>query len=94
MNTSAWITLGTIAMIIIALVNKRKYGPDLVMAGGLVILMITGVVGFEAGTEGFSGRPLLMLAGLFIIAAALQETDGIRPLVFRKSTTDYMGQQK
>jgi di/tricarboxylate transporter len=77
MNTSAWITLGTIAMIIIALVNKRKYGPDLVMAGGLVILMITGVVGFEAGTEGFSGRPLLMLAGLFIIAAALQETGGI-----------------
>ena len=77
MNTSAWITLGTIAMIIVALVNKRKYGPDLVMAGGLVVLMITGVVGFEAATEGFSGRPILMLAGLFIIAAALQETGGI-----------------
>ena len=61
MNTSAWITLGTIVMIIVALVNKRKYGPDLVMAGGLVILMITGVVGFEAATEGFSGRPILML---------------------------------
>jgi len=77
MTLHAWITLGTIMMIIIALINKRKIGPDLVMAGGLVILMITGVVEFNEAVHGFAERPLLMIAGLFVIAAALKETGGI-----------------
>jgi di/tricarboxylate transporter len=83
MNTDAWITLGTIALIIGALVQRKNIGPDLIMAGGLVILMITGVVNFEQSTSGFAQRPLLMIAGLFVIAAALQETGGIE-LIGRK----------
>jgi di/tricarboxylate transporter len=77
MTTSAWITLFTIVVIIIALMHKRKYGPDLVISAGLVFLMITGVVDFKSATEGFAGRPLLMIAGLFVVASALQETGGI-----------------
>jgi di/tricarboxylate transporter len=77
MTTSAWITLFTIVVIIIALMHKRKYGPDLVITAGLVFLMITGVVDFKLATEGFAGRPLLMIAGLFVVAAALKETGGI-----------------
>ncbi|MBC8200499.1 MAG: SLC13 family permease [Planctomycetes bacterium] len=77
MTTDAWITLGTITLIVITLVQRKKIGPDLIMAGGLVILMITGVVNFEQATSGFAQRPLLMIAGLFVIAAALQETGGI-----------------
>ena len=83
MTTDAWITLGTIFMIIVALVNKRKIGPDLVMSSGLVFLMITGVVDMKEAVYGFADRPLLMIAGLFVVAAALQETGGIE-LIGRK----------
>ncbi|MDP6541565.1 MAG: SLC13 family permease, partial [Phycisphaerales bacterium] len=77
MTLEAWITLGTIAIIVIALTIKKRIGPDLVMAGGLVVLMITRVVNWEDAAMGFADRPLLMIAGLFVIAAALQETGGI-----------------
>ena len=83
MTTDAWITLGTIVLIIIALLNKRKIGPDLVMSGGLVILMIMGVLDLEQAVSGFAQRPILMIAGLFVVAAALQETGGIE-LIGRK----------
>jgi di/tricarboxylate transporter len=77
MTTDAWLTLLAIAFVIGGLVHKKRIGPDLVMASGLVFLMVTGVVKFEEATAGFSGRPLLMIAGLFVVAGALQETGGI-----------------
>ena len=77
MELHGWITLGVIVTIVITLIVKKKIGPDLVMSGGLVLLMITGVVDFTQATEGFAQRPLLMIAGLFVVAAALQETGGI-----------------
>lgn len=83
MNVDAWITFGTILMIVVALINKKRIGPDLIMSGGLVILMITGIVTFEDAAAGFAQRPLLMIAGLFVVAAALQETGGIE-LIGRK----------
>ena len=72
-----WITLGTILAIIFGLTNKKKIGPDLIMASGLVVLMLTHVIEFEVAVAGFAQRPVLMIAGLFVVAAALQETGGI-----------------
>ena len=83
MTLEAWITIGTIATIIVALTIKRRIGPDLVMTGGLVVLMLTGVVGLDNATQGFASQPILMIAGLFVVAAALQETGGIE-LIGRK----------
>ena len=77
MNQDAWITLSTIILIVVALIQKKRIGPDIVMASGLVVLMMTGVLNFEQASAGFAGRPLLLIAGLFVIAAALQETGGI-----------------
>ncbi len=77
MTLDAWITLATIALIIGGLVHRKKIGPDLIMSAGLVILMIFGVVDFDQAAGGFAQRPILMIAGLFVIAAALQETGGI-----------------
>lgn len=77
MGPDGWFTFGVIIIIILALINKRKIGPDLVMSGGLVLLMLFGIIKFEHAVVGFAQRPLLMIAGLFVIAAALQETGGI-----------------
>ena len=83
MTPHAWITLATITIVVIALIHKKRIGPDLIMAGGLVILMISGVVKFEDAVSGFAQRPLLMIAGLFVVAAGLKETGGIE-LIGRK----------
>ena len=40
MELDGWITFGVIIMIVLALINKKKIGPDLVMSGGLVLLML------------------------------------------------------
>jgi len=71
MTPHGWITLITILILIIALVNKKRIGPDLIMAGGLVVLMIFGVVSFHDAVAGFAERPMLMIAGLFVVAAGL-----------------------
>ena len=83
MNFDAWFTLLIIICIIGALMHRKKIGPDLIMSGGLVILMIVGVVNFEQAASGFAERPILMIAGLFVIAAALQETGGIELIAKR-----------
>jgi len=77
MEFHGWFTLGIIFLIVVALLLRKKIGPDLVMSGGLVILMIFQVVDFHQATIGFAQRPLLMIAGLFVVAAALHETGGI-----------------
>jgi len=77
MTTDAIITALTILGIIVLLVQKRRIGPDLIMASGLVVLMVSGVLTFGEATNGFAQRPLLMIAGLFVIAGALHETGGI-----------------
>jgi len=83
MTLEAWITLGTITAIVVALTLKKRIGPDLVMSGGLVVLMLTGVVEWKIATAGFASQPVLMIAALFVVAAALQDTGGIE-LIGRK----------
>jgi len=90
MGFDAIITALTILIVIILLIQKRRIGPDLIMASGLVILMIARVVSFDEAVAGFAQRPMLMIAGLFVVAGALQETGGIeligRKLLGRPST--------
>jgi hypothetical protein len=57
MTPEAWITLGTIATIVVALTLKKRIGPDLVMASGLVFLMLTGVVEWEEGMTQWDSYP-------------------------------------
>ena len=90
MSFDAIITSLTILAVIILLIQKRRMGPDLIMASGLVVLMIARVIPFDDAVAGFAQRPILMIAGLFVVAGALQETGGIeligRKLLGRPST--------
>jgi di/tricarboxylate transporter len=77
MSFHAWLTVFVIGGVVWGLIQKKKIGPDLIMTGGLVFLMITQVITLDEATAGFSGRPILMIAGLLVVASALQETGGI-----------------
>lgn len=76
MGFDAWFTLGTIALVVAALVSNRMQ-VDTAMLGGLVILMVAEVVDFTQAVSGFASTAVLMIAGLFVIAAGLEETGAL-----------------
>jgi di/tricarboxylate transporter len=77
MTPDAWITLGVLVVVVIGLMSNR-IGIDVVMAGGLAVLMVLGVVNIEQAAAGFASPAVLMLGGLFVVAAGLERTGAIR----------------
>ena len=94
MSPQAWFTLGTIALVIAALVSNR-ISVDVAMIGGLTLLLVGdfvaqtlfGSLGIWAdlGTavKGFAHPALLMIGALFVVAAGLQETGGMEAVAQR-----------
>lgn len=82
MGPEAWFTLAVIAMVIAALVSN-KMGMDLALLGGLILLMAAGVVDIEAATSGFASQAVLMIAGLYIVAAGMRETGAVEIIANR-----------
>jgi di/tricarboxylate transporter len=82
MGLEAWFTLAVIAMVIAALVSN-KMGMDLALLGGLILLMAAGVVDVEAATSGFASQAVLMIAGLYIVAAGMRETGAVEIIANR-----------
>ena len=76
MTFEAWFTLAIIAAIIAALISNR-IGMDVAMLGGLVVLMAVGIVDMPSAIEGFASQAVLMIAGLYVIAAGMRETGAI-----------------
>ena len=76
MLIESWITLAVIVAIIGALLTNRIL-PDLPMAGGLVLLVFAGIIDPVDAFLGFSNPAVLMIAALFVVAAAVRETGGV-----------------
>ena len=76
MTFEGWITLGTLA-VIIGLMLTNRFGIDIIMFGGLVALMLMGVLEPTTAIRGFADPSVIMIAGLFVIAAAMKETGAI-----------------
>ncbi|MDG2095823.1 MAG: SLC13 family permease [Phycisphaerales bacterium] len=76
MGFEAWFTLGTIGLVMAALVSNRMQ-VDTAMLGGLIILMVAGVMDFTQAVSGFASTAVLMIGGLFVIAAGLEETGAL-----------------
>jgi di/tricarboxylate transporter len=95
MDWEAWVTLLTIAGMVVALARNLA-GPDLILLGGLTILMTVGVFtdGLPNPAEavtGFGNTGLITVAVLFVVAAGLTNTGGMQllaaPLLGRPRTT-------
>ena len=76
MPFEAWFTLAVIALIIVALISNR-IGMDVALLGGLILLMATGVVSIDTAIAGFASQAVLMIGGLYVIAAGMRETGAI-----------------
>ncbi|MCH2140363.1 MAG: SLC13 family permease [Phycisphaerales bacterium] len=69
-------------MVVGSLVSNRM-GMDVAVLGGLVLLMLGGVVDLASATAGFSSPAVLMLAGLFVVAAGIERTGAINEVARR-----------
>src|SRR5262245_13454015 len=73
MTTAAWLTLLVTAVTLYALV--REIGsPDVVFVGAVIVLALMHVITPEQAFSGFANSGVLLVAALFIVAAALRET--------------------
>ncbi|WPD19719.1 SLC13 family permease [Thermaerobacter composti] len=77
LSWQAWITLGVVTLIFLALLREWAR-PEVIMMGGLVVLMATGVLPPEQALQGFASPALFTIAALLIITAGIQRTDALR----------------
>jgi len=92
MSYEAYVTLGVIALVLVTLISTRR-SPDVVMFGGLGLLLLAPVPGPDGWTvgvikpmqafSGFANEGVVTIAMLFVVAAGLRETGGLNWLVSR-----------
>jgi di/tricarboxylate transporter len=76
MSADGWITIGVIvAMVLVMAANAA--GPDLVLIGGVTILLLAGVIDPSEAFTGFSNPAVITIAALFVVAAGVKETGGL-----------------
>jgi di/tricarboxylate transporter len=76
MTPDAWITLLVIGGVFGCLALTRL-GPDLVLLGGVVALVLIGVLTPEQGLAGFSNTGLATIAVLYVVAAGVRDTGAV-----------------
>ncbi|PSQ97591.1 MAG: SLC13 family permease [Bacteroidetes bacterium SW_9_63_38] len=84
----ALVTVGVVLGVVGALVSDWGR-PDLVLLGGLAVLLVTGVVPPSQAFAGFSNSAVLTVGALYIVAGGVQHTDALAQLdrvLFAKSS--------
>ena len=76
MSWEAWIAVAVI-LIDIGLLIFTRYATDLVLVGGLSILILTGVLPVKEALSGFSNEGMATVGIMFIVVAGLQETGAV-----------------
>ncbi|MCH7988695.1 MAG: SLC13 family permease, partial [Planctomycetes bacterium] len=76
MNAEITITLGVLAAVIAALIFLRA-APDLILLGGLTLLLVFGVIDPKQALEGFANEGLITVAVLFVVAEGMRQTGGL-----------------
>jgi len=72
----AWLSLGVIAAVLATLIWGRV-GPDVVLVGGVTVLLLAGVLDTGEAFAGMSNPGMLTVAVLYVVVAGLQETGAV-----------------
>ncbi|MCA9560605.1 MAG: SLC13 family permease, partial [Myxococcales bacterium] len=73
MGWEALLAIGVAVGVLVALATDRL-PAELVVLGGLVVLLVSGVLTPQAAFAGFANPGVIALAGLYVLTAALRET--------------------
>lgn len=73
MNLEAWVTLGVVGGLLVALIRNLA-PPDLLFLGATAFLAVVGIISPAEAFAGFSNSGMLTVAALFVVVAGLRET--------------------
>ena len=76
MGYEAWMTLSVLALVV-GLLALARIPPDMIMLGGVTLLMVTGVLDPSEALAGLANPGVLTIGVLFVVVAGLRETGGI-----------------
>ena len=79
MTFEAWITVAVLAAMIAALVTGRV-SPPVGVIGGTAVLYVAGVTTADQAFSGFANTAPITVAGLYVIAGAIEKTGAIQPI--------------
>ncbi len=82
MTTDAWITLGVVLAVLVLLVRGRV-SPAVIVFGGAVSVLVLGVVEADAAFSGFSNSAPITVAALYVLAAGIEKTGALTPVMQR-----------
>jgi di/tricarboxylate transporter len=82
MSPEAWITLGTIVVLVIVLA-RELIPPAVAVLAATIALLLTGVIESDAAFSGFSNEAPIIVAALLILARAADVTGIVGPALER-----------
>lgn len=76
MTWQGWLALGDLLLVLLLLANSRL-APDVVLIGGVVLLLLCGVLTPSEALAGLSNEGMVTVGVLFVVTAGVVETGGI-----------------
>lgn len=80
MTWEAWFTTFVVVALLAILINGR-ISPAAAVLGGTVVLYASGIIDTEQALAGFSNPAPLTVAALYVVAAAIQKTGALQPVL-------------
>ena len=74
---------GAVVAIVLTLLLVVQRGPDMVMIGGVVLLLAAGVLSPDEALKGMANEGMITVAALFVVAAAVERTGALAVIVDR-----------
>ncbi len=66
-----------VVVLVFVLLALTRLGADLVLAGGLTVLLVSGVLPAKAALAGLANEGIVAIGALYVVAAGIRETGGI-----------------
>ena len=76
MGWEGWFSIGVTTLCFSTLALTR-YSPDIVMVGGLTLLLLAGVLSPEQALSGLANEGMVTVGVLYVVVAGLRQTGGI-----------------
>jgi len=76
MSVAAWFTLALV-LVEVGLLAFTRYSPDIIMMGGLTLLLVTGVLSPAESLSGLANEGMVTVGVLYIVVAGLRDTGGV-----------------
>lgn len=80
MSVEAWFTLAVVIGVLVLLV-RTTISPAVIVFGGTVTLLVTGVIDEDQAFSGFSNSAPITVAALYVLAGAVEKTGALTPIM-------------